>query len=191
MLTTIIDLAEDRRSRLLEEATEGHLARSAVGARRDEWQRTAGTRRAGSLRPLAVAVSGLVVLGLAAGALLVTLPLDKTSPGRRLPAVAQIEKLAQVTTADLVYEPGHSSGWHVHPGVHAVVVLTGTLTVYDEGCGRHDFGPGDTYVGGLDPHVARNEHVEPVRMVVTYVADGAAQAPGSPVPAPSGCEAVA
>jgi hypothetical protein len=40
------------------------------------------------------------------------------------------------------------SGWHVHPGVHSVVVLSGTLTVYDDHCVRTDDRPGEIYLGG-------------------------------------------
>ena len=53
-----------------------------------------------------------------------------------------------VGTATSSYGPGHTSGWHVHPGVHSVVVLSGTLTVYDENCVRTDYGPGQSYLGG-------------------------------------------
>jgi quercetin dioxygenase-like cupin family protein len=112
--------------------------------------------------------------------------------GSHLPASGvptAVSRQAEVTTAELVYEPGHSSGWHVHPGLHAVVVLSGTLTVYDEACRPQDYGPGQVYLGGREPHLARNRGTEAVALVVTYVPDVTAQIPGSPVVAPSGCEA--
>ena len=171
------------------EATPGQLDRGALDActRRE----TTGFRGAGSLRPLALAVIGVVLVGLSVGALLVVSPRGGAPAGTRQPAAVPPNELASVTTAELVYAPGHSSGWHIHPGLHAVVVLSGTLTVYDQACERHDYGPGETYVGGRDPHVARNDHGEPIRMVATYVADGATDRPGSAVGAPGGCEAVA
>ena len=87
------------------------------------------------------------------------------------------------------YEPGQSSGWHVHPGVHSVVVLAGMLSVYDAACERHDFGPGETYLGGSYPHLARNETDQPVSMAVTYVfAGGSPLDHPSAVDAPAGCD---
>jgi hypothetical protein len=91
-----------------------------------------------------------------------------------------------VGVTESTYEPAHSSGWHVHPGVHSVVVLAGMLSVYDATCARHDFGPGETYLGGSYPHLARNETDQPVTMVLTYVYVG-----GSPLDHPSGVDAPA
>ena len=63
-------------------------------------------------------------------------------------------RFPDVGGTDVAYEPGHSSGWHVHPGVHSVVVLPGNLTVYDADCRRHAYGPGQTYLGGDIVHIA-------------------------------------
>lgn len=92
-----------------------------------------------------------------------------------------------VTVVSLTYEPGHSSGWHVHSGLHAVAVLSGSLTVYDEACQPHVFGPGDSYVGGQAAHVARNEADAPVEMIVTAIEMSGPAGPGSHLPAPAGC----
>ena len=44
--------------------------------------------------------------------------------------------------------PGQSSGWHRHTGMHALVVVSGTLTIIDGRCDRRTFSPGESYVGG-------------------------------------------
>lgn len=93
-----------------------------------------------------------------------------------------------VGTATSSYEPGHTSGWHVHPGVHSVVVLSGTLTIYDESCGRTEYGPGQSYLGGATPHVARNEAPVVLDVAITFVYGPPADSPGRAVPAPSGCD---
>lgn len=94
-----------------------------------------------------------------------------------------------VGTAPNVYEPGHTSGWHVHPGVHSAVVLTGTLSIYESDCSRHDYGPGDSYLGGREPHVARNDTAEPVQLVVTYVFQrGPALDHATVLAPPAGCD---
>ena len=74
-----------------------------------------------------------------------------------------------VTVQMATYEPDESSGWHAHTGLHAVVVLSGELTFYDDSCRRRTYGPGDTYVGGQAVHLARNETPAPVEMAVTYM----------------------
>ncbi len=192
MLTMTIDLVQDRQNQLLEEARRHRLARVAAGARRPpRWvRRTPATAKARPRRrwALAVALVGLTATALSATALTLALHSDDVG-GANTVMLGAASRVAAVSTADLVYEPGHSSGWHVHPGVHSVVVLSGTLTVYDEACGRHDYGPGQAYLGGREPHLARNTGTETVGLAVTYVADPSADTPGSVVSPPMGCEA--
>lgn len=87
------------------------------------------------------------------------------------------------------YAPGQSSDWHTHTGMHAVVVVSGTLTIIDGGCQRRIFGPGESYVGGRDVHLALNETAAPVEMAVTYMFPAGASHTGFHVPAavPVGC----
>ncbi len=171
MLTTTIEQVEDRPSPVLGEAGTDHGARGAGRKRRS---------------PLAVAALGLALMGLSATSLVLQLRADGVSPAPPAPIAAS--EPPQVSTTDLVYEPGQSSGWHVHPGVHSVLVSSGTLTVYDEACRRQDFGPGQTYVGGRQPHLVRNGGDTFAVLAVTYVAEPSADTPGGAVPAPPGCE---
>lgn len=67
------------------------------------------------------------------------------------------------------YAPGHSSGWHHHPGLHMVTVVSGTLTVYDRNCTAATYAPGQSYLGGEQPHLARNETEAALDMAVTYL----------------------
>jgi quercetin dioxygenase-like cupin family protein len=68
--------------------------------------------------------------------------------------------------------PGGSTGWHSHPGPAFIVVIRGTLTVYDgnDPTGTpHRYGPGGGY---LDPgfghvHIACNQGTTPVTVVQT------------------------
>lgn len=146
-------------------------------------------RKATFARPIALMAAGLLA---AAGALVVALSggngADGSAPVPPPPASASASEPrpgpaalalqpSDFAVVAITYDPGQSSGWHVHPGVHAVHVLSGTLTVYDESCAARTYGPDQSYVGGRDPHLARNETAEPLRMVVTYVE------PGNPAPA--------
>jgi quercetin dioxygenase-like cupin family protein len=81
------------------------------------------------------------------------------------------------------YAPGQSSDWHSHTGMHAVVVVSGTLTIIDGGCQRRIFGPGESYVGGRDVHLALNETAAPVEMAVTYLFPAGASHTGLHLPA--------
>ena len=89
------------------------------------------------------------------------------------------------------YAPGQSSGWHTHTGLHAVVVVSGTLTIVDTGCQRRTFGPGDSYVGGQEVHLAVNQTPSPLEMVVTYMFPSGISHTDfhQPAPAPADCQA--
>ena len=133
-------------------------------------------------------VGGLTLFTASVGVALASHP----APAPRTPgAVAAVSgdtatPLPNIGTASETYEPGHASGWHVHPGVHSVTVLAGTLTIYDEHCGRTQYGPGETYLGGNAPHLARNEGAADLDVAITYVYTSAI--PGTPVAAPAGCD---
>jgi hypothetical protein len=63
------------------------------------------------------------------------------------------------------------------------------LTIYDEGCGRTDYGPEETYLGGNAPHLARNEGADNLDVAVTYVYRATAETTATSVTAPAGCDA--
>ena len=89
-------------------------------------------------------------------------------------------------------KPGGSTGWHSHPGPAFIVVVRGTLTVYDgndPACTPHRYGPG---TGFLDPgfghvHIARNEGSTPVTVVQTYLDVPPGGSPRIDEPAPGNC----
>jgi len=145
-------------------------------------------RRRGAL--LAVA-GGLALLVSSAGLAVAAHAGPATQPARPGAAVAEapVASPPNIGTASETYAPGHSSGWHMHPGVHSVVVLSGTLTIYDEHCVRTNYGPGDTYLGGNKPHLARNEGTADLDVAITYVFSSTSETPGTPVAAPDGCDA--
>ena len=104
-------------------------------------------------------------------------------------ALAPAQAFRETGVSENRYQPGHTTGWHTHLGVHSVVVLAGTLTIYDAECHRADYHPGDSHLGGRDPHVARNETTEPVDLLVTYVhADPSRPRHATVVSAPAGCD---
>ena len=161
----------------LPEATEARNARGRRG-----------------LAPVTFMVAGLLVVGLAATVLLNDLNRDGvTSAPVPVATPAAADPLAltlsarDVSVVHQVYEPGEASGWHSHSGIHAVAVLSGTLTVYDGQCQAQTFHAGQPYVGGQQLHLVRNESAEPVVMSVTYLHPTSGGEPTRKLPAPSGC----
>ncbi len=158
---------------------------AAVIERRQE--RTSG--RSG----FALVAGGLATLAIAAGGLFVAASSAQTTGATpvRAASIAATPGAAdagpEIGVTQLTYEPGHTSGWHVHAGVHSVVVLAGTLTVYDRDCQRHQFTAGETYFGGNEAHLARNEGDEPAELAVTYVYTRHGD-PGRPLTPGAGCD---
>jgi quercetin dioxygenase-like cupin family protein len=116
--------------------------------------------------PASLVLLGVIVILLGAG-------VSRTTPGHAAAPAADpgivLRGPGDVAVVTQVYEPGQSSGWHAHAGLHAVAVLAGELTVYDAECRPQRVVAGEPYVGGRELHVARNETAEPVDMVVTYL----------------------
>lgn len=146
--------------------------------------------------PVVVMAAGvaLVVAALALAYQLSTAP-EEAGAGGRPPAPAPASSgitlggPADVSVQQATYEPGQTSGWHAHTGMHAVLVLSGQVTFYDEQCRRQTYGAGDTYVGGQLAHVVRNETDEPAQLAVTYLFPAGQPHTSFHVdsPAPAGC----
>lgn len=67
--------------------------------------------------------------------------------------------------------PGGSTGWHGHPGPSLVVVLSGTLTMYEpEGkkCIAQTFGRGQAFAHPADVHNFVNTGTDAVEFYVVY-----------------------
>ena len=141
-----------------------------------QWRRGVPLR-ARRLRPVLLMAAGVAVLSVAA---LVLVPRLATASGGAGPAIREpapapffsgvaIGGPGDVAAQMASYGPGQSSGWHSHTGLHAVVVLSGTLTIVDGECRRQTYGPGDSYVGGQDVHMALNDAASALEMAVTYM----------------------
>ncbi len=181
-------LAERHVAEMSEDVAAGHQAQERRRARR-------AARRCASSPCTATHRAGVVAM--LAGAALVATALyavdrsDAAPAGGVRAAKTNADQWVEpdISVTSLSYAPGHTSGWHVHPGVHSVVVLTGVLTVFDEGCTRQEFGSGSTYLGGRQPHLARNDAADDLTVVVTSIYDASsATGHGAPMPVPAGCE---
>lgn len=117
--------------------------------------------------PVLAMAAGLVLVG-AALSVVHSLSGREAAPAQASYAVT-LGGPADVIVQSATYAPGQTSGWHSHTGMHVVMVLSGTVTFYDSHCQGRTYGPGETYVGGQDVHLVRNETVEPAEVAVTYL----------------------
>jgi quercetin dioxygenase-like cupin family protein len=74
-------------------------------------------------------------------------------------------------TVTLVIDPLASSGWHSHPGVVIVSVVSGSLTFYDKHCHATVHAAGSAFVeSGNDPGLVRNfSDTTPATVNATYI----------------------
>lgn len=92
-----------------------------------------------------------------------------------LTAAANLDVVTQMIT----FAPGATTGWHTHPGEVAVVVVSGTLSLWrtpgtpeQAACTKRDVTAGQSWVApgsGTEFDLARNETTSPVVVQVTYV----------------------
>ena len=77
-----------------------------------------------------------------------------------------------LATVHVTFQPGGSTGWHIHPGPALVTVKTGRLTLHRaKGCRTRSFGAGQTFLelGPADVNLTRNETGSVTETVVTFL----------------------
>jgi len=77
-----------------------------------------------------------------------------------------------VATVHVTFQPGGSTGWHVHPGPALVTVKTGRLTLHRaKGCRTRAFNAGQTFLelGPDDVNLTRNETGGVTETAVTFL----------------------
>jgi quercetin dioxygenase-like cupin family protein len=92
-----------------------------------------------------------------------------------------------VATVHVTFQPGGTTGWHVHPGPALVTVKTGQLTLHRaKGCRTRTFSAGQTFLefGPADVNLTRNETSAVTETVVTFLLPvGAPTTIDAPAPA--------
>jgi quercetin dioxygenase-like cupin family protein len=103
----------------------------------------------------------------------------------------EVTKPADVVVARATVPPGASFGWHYHRAAVAVVVTSGTLTLYDSAdrtCTPERFSAGQGFTERPHHvHLARNEGREPAVVLVTYLGLKHGLNPDVPAPSPGNC----
>jgi quercetin dioxygenase-like cupin family protein len=103
----------------------------------------------------------------------------------------RVTKPGDVVVARATVPPGASFGWHSHRAAVAVVVKSGTLTLYDSAdpsCTPQRFAAGHGFVEKRNHvHLARNEGSKPVVVLVTYLGLKHGVNPDVPAASPGDC----
>jgi len=93
----------------------------------------------------------------------------------------------------ITIEPGGNFGWHTHGAPVAVVVTSGTLTVFDPsvgGCKPFKVGKGQSFVEPANHvHLARNDGTRRVTLYALYLGIGKPSQANVAASEPDGCNA--
>jgi quercetin dioxygenase-like cupin family protein len=138
------------------------------------------------------ATAALATAGIATGA---PAPIVATPLGLgtiKAPMTLKVKPGAMVVDSIKV-APGGNFGWHTHGSAVAVVVTSGTLTVFDPsiaGCAPFKVGKGQAFIEPAHHiHLARNDGAKPVTLYATYLGVAKLAQANIPGTQPSGCSA--
>jgi quercetin dioxygenase-like cupin family protein len=67
------------------------------------------------------------------------------------------------------FSVGGQNGWHSHPGMVAVTVLSGTIEWFDENCNSTVYKAGDSWVEGSQIHAFRNIGTGTVQLMASFI----------------------
>jgi quercetin dioxygenase-like cupin family protein len=75
-----------------------------------------------------------------------------TSAGERFHVELETEGPSTVSIQEGAYAAGGANGWHSHPGMVIVTVISGSIIWYDENCNPTTYKAGDSWVEGSQLH---------------------------------------
>ena len=91
----------------------------------------------------------------------------------------------------ITIQPGGNFGWHTHGSPVAVVVMSGTLTVFDpsvQNCAAFEVSKGQAFIEPADHvHLARNDTTQPVTLYAMYLGLPKGSQANSPAKEPATC----
>jgi quercetin dioxygenase-like cupin family protein len=75
-----------------------------------------------------------------------------------------------VAVVHLTFQPGGSTGWHIHPGPAMVTVKTGQVTIYFSDCQPKTYTAGEAFTDtGTDLHIASNNGSTVAETIATFL----------------------
>jgi len=77
------------------------------------------------------------------------------SGGESFQVKLSTEGPSTMSTQDGAYGPGGHNGWHSHPGMVAVTIVSGAIQWFNEECEETDYKAGDSWTEGSQLHYFR------------------------------------
>jgi quercetin dioxygenase-like cupin family protein len=103
--------------------------------------------------------------------------------GGEFRAFMKTEGPSTVLVQDGAFGPGGYTGWHSHPGILALTLVSGTLDWYDGECKKTSYKAGDAWTEGSQLHYFKVTSTTNIHLLVTYIiAQGAASRIDEPAP---------
>lgn len=85
---------------------------------------------------------------------------------------------------DAAIAPGGHNGWHSHPGMVVVILLSGSITWYDENCNPTNYTAGDSWVEGSQLHAFKVTSSTAIHLMAYFLtAQGVPVRTDQPAPA--------
>lgn len=80
-----------------------------------------------------------------------------------------------ISTQDAAYGVGGHNGWHSHPGLVAVTLVSGSIQWFDEDCKETTYNAGDSWTEGSQVHYFRVLGTTAIHLTAFFItAEGAA-----------------
>jgi quercetin dioxygenase-like cupin family protein len=107
-----------------------------------------------------------------------------TSSGQDFEVKLTTEGPSTLSNQDAAYGPGGHNGWHSHPGMVAVTLVSGAIQWFDDDCEQTDYKAGDSWTEGSKLHYFRVVGTTGVHLTAFFItAQGGALRTDQPAPA--------
>jgi quercetin dioxygenase-like cupin family protein len=107
----------------------------------------------------------------------------KTPSGERFEVKLSSEGPSTMSNQDAAYGPGGHNGWHSHPGMVAVTIISGAIQWFNEDCEETDYKAGDSWTEGSQLHYFRVVGATGLHATAFFItAQGAALRTDEPAP---------
>jgi quercetin dioxygenase-like cupin family protein len=108
----------------------------------------------------------------------------QTSTGERFKVELETEGPATFSTQDGAIAAGGHNGWHSHPGMVMVTLISGSIEWYDDNCAPTVYSAGDSWVEGSQPHAFKVLGNTGIHLIAWFIsAQGQALRTDQPAPA--------
>jgi len=99
----------------------------------------------------------------------------KTPSGEWFEVRLNSEGPSTMSNQDAAYGVGGVNGWHSHPGMVAVTLVSGSIQWFDENCKETDYNAGDSWTEGSKVHYFRVVGATGIHLTAFFItAQGAA-----------------